>query len=664
MMQHSCLKLLATWPEFDESGFLSIITALRGNRWSISSPPYWGKQSRIDLAETALSSFFGRNHAVTSCNGSAAIVMALQALGIGPGNRVLLPAMTWVGCASAILRCGAIPVFADSCAESPVMDVAAAAESCGQVDAILVVHTYASAQDICIVRKYFPGTPIVEDFSHCHGGRQADGCLLGRQGDISICSFQATKILTCGEGGAAFTDNYEIAERLCALRADSRIRHHDRLRGGLSDLVAHGSQHGYNLAMSEISAALLLDQLQRLPEQLDRRAKGAAAFQEAANALGLEIIGEQAIIASGGFYRLPVRAAGKNGRDLDLAAKALNIQLDKPYPPIPKSPLYQPRSVPSFRQVASERSEGNFPIAERWSESLCTIQHEFFLAHPSLLTELAYILLGKKRPIKMSEMVVCSGIEEVTIVILTQGDRTSLASAIASVALQIGVSGLNVLIVVDGNVCLELPSPSGAIAQIRQVSIHGSAMSGTAHSLIRVARLRNLAISLVETPLVTFLDDDNYWATDHLISLLDLLRRSGADVAHSWRHLEEPCGRAWSGQIFPWLPPGADRIARWQELLAEGIVVDGESIIRDQMFMSDGTAGMVDMGEWLFRTMVLRNLPFATDYNEKECRTMTGEDDKLLAQLVRNHVIGVCTERATLFYRLGGFSNADMHNQL
>jgi hypothetical protein len=217
--------------------------------------------------------------------------------------------------------------------------------------------------------------------------------------------------------------------------------------------------------------------------------------------------------------------------------------------------------------------------------------------------------------------------------------------------------------VVDGSLCLELPPPSGAITHIRQVSVHGSAMSAESHPLMRVARLRNLAVSIVETPLITFLDDDNRWATDHLSLLQEALMSSGADVAHSWRNLEESDGRAWSGRIYPWLPPGANRDARWQELLAEGIVVEGEPIIRDRMSMSDGTVGMVDMGAWLFRTAVLRNLHFATFYSEEECKAMTGEDDKLLAQLVRNHVIGVCTDRATLFYRLGGFSNVDMNGR-
>lgn len=649
------------WPEFDENSLVSMLTALRGGRWSISSPlngsTLFPKTSRIDLVEDALSSFFGRNHAVTVCNGSAAILIALQVLGIGPGCRVLLPAFTWVGCASAILRCGASPVFADSCKESPLMDVSSAAASIGTVDAVLVAHTYASAQNIDNVRAYFPNIPIIEDFSHCHGGRYQNGQFVGCQGDISLCSFQATKVLTCGEGGAVFTDNGNIAARLRALRADSRIRRKNGFISGISDLVEHESQHGYNLAMSEISAALLLDQLHRFPEQLDRRAKSVAVFQEAANSLGLEIIGDSSIISSGGFYRLPLSLLGKDGKDLVETAKKLNIRLDIPYLPITKSPLYLPTSVPNFRLATSESIRGEFPIAEKWSKCLCTIQHELFLAPPDKMTDLAYNLIGKISPKKTSQVAVSRNNEGITVVILTRGDRDSLANAIESVALQTGIRDLKVLVMVDGDCFLKLPPPSGAIIQIEQVSINGSLISGAANSLIRVARLRNIAIGLVETPLIAFLDDDNHWAAEHLVSLLAALRDSEADVAYSWRRLYEPSGEAWSGKKFPWLPPGKERDARWKELITEGIIVEGESIIRDRMFMSNGTQGMVDMGEWLFHTNILRNLPFVTQYSEDEFKTMIGEDDKLLEKMIRNHVVGVCTERATLFYRLGGFSN-------
>gem|GEM_PF-292384 len=655
------------WPEIDEHSFVSVSAALRSRRWSLSSPvrplAHWTVPDRIGLAEAALESFFGRKHAITCCNGSAAIVISLQALGIGPGSRVLLPALTWVGCASAVLRCGASPVFADSLASSPVMDSAAAAQKCGRIDAVLAVHTYASALDIDVVRQHFPGIPIIEDFSHSHGGRRDDGLLLGCQGDISVASFQASKVLTCGEGGAAFTDDDALAERLRALRADSRLPVKDKSTGCFGGLAPHGSQHGYNLTMSEIAAALLLNQLQLLPDQLVRRATGAAAFLEAAASLGVESVGDAAVIASGGFYRLPVRHPDHDGAGMaDLVRRTLNLQLDRSYPPIPVSPLYRPQSIPVFRHAVAEDQNDVFPQAERWSRSLCPLQHEYFLAPVPTLIRLAHGLTGRVSPPVAPVTVAGGEAEAITVVTITRGDRPSLARAIASAAGQEIAAKLTLLLIVDGPHCLDLPPPSGAIASLRQLSVHGPVLSAVDNSLVHLARLRNLAVSLVETPFVTFLDDDNRWMSDHLSSLLDALACSGADAAYSWRYLEDADGKPWSASHFPWLPPGKARDARWQELLAEGVVVPGEPVVRDRMVLSDGRVGMVDTGAWLFRTAMLHSLPFVTSYSDEDLRTMNSEDDKLLAQMIRNNISGFCTERATFFYRLGGCSNGKMNN--
>lgn len=679
MLQETSKYKWPIWPEVDSNTLDAVAVATHNKRWAIASAASKGG-SCIDRVESKLAALFGHSFCVTTCNGSAAIVIALQALNIGPGDRVLLPALTWVGCATAILRVGAIPVFADSGEKSPLMEVTEVQrKQWGHIDAILAVHLYASQLSIEVLQQTFPGIPIIEDCSHCHAARDASGRPIGTRGEIAICSFQSSKILTCGEGGAAFTDNAQLAHRLAALRADSRIRPQQNYRWQEVDLEPSNIVHGANFALSEISAGLLLDQLIRFPGQIKRRSKGLEDFMEVAHKLGLQVIGDQSSLEKGTFYGVMVRLA-ENIFDRDASLEEFlrqlqlqcQIVLSPVYPPIPQSPLYQPASMKQYAKLAS--SDFDITYSKKWHYSAVVVPHWAFLASRSILTGLAHALADltysqlQLKSIAVPEQETLEQAtsynnthEEITVILITNGLRPSISQALTSISAQDYPGKVKILIVKD-----ESNSDQGTLLQysqqfanVKEIAITANDLFENSPVMARVARLRNLALEFVDSPLVCFLDDDNFWESYHLSSLWQVMTEYKVPAVHSWRRLINQDGTAWQGDCFPWLPPGNLERERYKVCLEHGLISKGSSIVQDSVSLPLGSQdfGMVDMGAWLLDTTLIRKLRFATSYSEEDIAQMCTEDDKLLWRL-REFGVGIAsTNQPTLIYQLGGLSN-------
>lgn len=350
------------WPETDRRTLRAFQKCLKSGRLAIAQKGT--TPSLIDEVEQQLARHLGRDYAITTCNGSAAIVIALQALGIGPGDRVLLPALTWVGCVTSLLRVGAVPVFIDASTKESA-SVKYWKSGC---KAVLAVHLYANQIPFHFEENGESSIPIIEDFSHCFGALSYEGRRIGQYGKISICSFQAGKVLTCGEGGVAVTDDIYLAIRMAALRADGRLRNEPH---GALDWP--GPVHGANYAMSEISAAFLQDQLRRLPKQCERRAHWLEDFKQHLK-FPARLIGEEHVFAGGSFYGIPYRTS--NPKQLLKYAEEEGVELHPIYPPIPSSPLYQPETVAEYENI---RPNEEYPNAKYWHENHVLIPHEIFL---------------------------------------------------------------------------------------------------------------------------------------------------------------------------------------------------------------------------------------------------------------------------------------------
>jgi dTDP-4-amino-4,6-dideoxygalactose transaminase len=236
----------------------------------------------VSAFEAKFASYLGQRHAlaVTSCTG--ALHMALLALDIGPGDEVITTPMSFVATATAILEAGATPVFVEVEADTGNLDpdrVEAAITA--KTKAILPVHLYGLMCDMRALRAIADrhDLHIIEDAAHCIEGVR-EGVRPGRLSDAACFSFYATKNLTCGEGGAITVNDDAVAERLKLLRLHGMTRMaQESAREGYRhwDMVVMGWK--YN--MSNIEAALLLPQFDRMDAKLVRRHALAERYDRA-----------------------------------------------------------------------------------------------------------------------------------------------------------------------------------------------------------------------------------------------------------------------------------------------------------------------------------------------------------------------------------------------
>lgn len=216
--------------------------------------------------ESAFADYCGVDHAVATSNGTTALHAAFEALGIGPGDRVLTTPFSFVASANAIRLAGAEPVFADIDPETYNLDPDAVATRLEQegdrIDAILAVHLYGlpAAVDRLATLADEYDLLLVEDAAQAHGATY-DGERVGSFGDAACFSFYPTKNMTTGEGGMITTDREDVAER-----AAQFVNH------GRSGRYDHAAL-GHNFRMTSIAAAIGLVQLEKLPQYVaDRRA--------------------------------------------------------------------------------------------------------------------------------------------------------------------------------------------------------------------------------------------------------------------------------------------------------------------------------------------------------------------------------------------------------
>jgi dTDP-4-amino-4,6-dideoxygalactose transaminase len=231
--------------------------------------------------ERKLADYLGRKHvlAVSSCTG--ALHLSLLGLGIGPGDEVITTPMTFIATATAILEAGARPIFVDVEPDTGNLNVDLVETAITpRTKAIMPVHLYGLMCDMHRLRSLADrhGLKIVEDSAHCVEAKRG-GIGPGELSDTACFSFYATKNLTCGEGGALATNNTTLYDKLKLLHLHGMTKTaFDRSREGYQhwDMVVLGWK--YN--MSNIEAALLLPQFDRLTQKLEQRTALARRYDE------------------------------------------------------------------------------------------------------------------------------------------------------------------------------------------------------------------------------------------------------------------------------------------------------------------------------------------------------------------------------------------------
>lgn len=248
------------WPRADKNTEKVLLEVLHSGRWALSGCYNGIKPFERRFAE-AFASFHGVRYCVPTASGSTALSVALEALGVGSGDEVLVPALTWVACASSVANLGAVPVLVDIAPETLCMDPVKAQNAITKrTAAILLVHAYCRIADLDRFSQISQESkvPLLEDCSQAHGAKWG-GRRVGTFGKVAVFSMQQTKVLTSGEGGATLTDDPQLYDLLQQLRADGRRYVQGELIDGHMELEEVGAVVGSNRCLSEFHAAILLD---------------------------------------------------------------------------------------------------------------------------------------------------------------------------------------------------------------------------------------------------------------------------------------------------------------------------------------------------------------------------------------------------------------------
>jgi perosamine synthetase len=226
--------------------------------------------SYISRFEEGFAKFCNVKHALTTNSGTTAIHLALVALGIGPGDEVIIPTLTYVATANAVRYCGAAPVLVDCDEETLNIDVRAIeSKITGQTRAIIPVHLYGHPADMDPILEVAKKNRlyVVEDAAEAHGAKY-NGRTVGSMGTCATFSFYGNKIMTTGEGGMVTTNDDELAAKLRLYRGQGM----DACRRYWHAVI------GYNYRMTNIAAAIGCAQLERVNEALARRKQLASWY--------------------------------------------------------------------------------------------------------------------------------------------------------------------------------------------------------------------------------------------------------------------------------------------------------------------------------------------------------------------------------------------------
>jgi perosamine synthetase len=255
--------------EIDEDDIAAVTRVLRSD-WLTTGP-------LVAEFEAAIARFVSAPEAVVVSNGTAALHAAMFAIGIGPGDEVIVPPMTFAASANAVVYQGGTPVFADVDAGTLLLDPAKAAEKITSRTRAIVAVDYAGQPcDYDALRKAVADNPIagrpiaiVADACHALGGRGRGGAV-GTLGDLSVFSFHPVKHLTTGEGGAITTADPALAARMRTFRNHGITIDH-RQRGLQASWMYEIVELGYNYRLTDLQCALGLSQLGKLARRVERR---------------------------------------------------------------------------------------------------------------------------------------------------------------------------------------------------------------------------------------------------------------------------------------------------------------------------------------------------------------------------------------------------------
>lgn len=373
------------WPVWDENDEKALLTTLRSGIWSYNGP----METEFNRLYAG---FTGAKYALSAANGTVTLQLALEACGIGLGNEVILPGLTWQATAATVIDVNAIPVLVDVFDDTWCIDPEQVRKAITpRTKAIIPVHLYGCFADMDEIMKIAKENNlfVIEDSAHKQGG-EWNGKKAGTIGDIGSFSFQLSKIMTAGEGGALTTNNYDLYERLDALRncgrrsAPENAVNIDKGEGHYYD-EGNFIQSG-NYRITEFQAALLIEALKRLPEQNRIREENALYLNSLLKEIpGIKTMRRDKRETREAYYIYSFRYNKSDFKDLPVEkfraalSAELGIEVAASYFPLNKCSLYVPHTKPARHKLnddywkAIDPSRFDLPVCDRihHEESVC-----------------------------------------------------------------------------------------------------------------------------------------------------------------------------------------------------------------------------------------------------------------------------------------------------
>jgi dTDP-4-amino-4,6-dideoxygalactose transaminase len=353
------------WPQYRPSDVERLVKVVESRHWGgFPLPSPWAAEFAEEFAAQ-----HGAKYGLCLANGTVAITVALQALGLKFGDEVIVPAYTWDGTATAVLQAGGVPIFADVDPDTYCLDVESARRAITpRTRAIVPVHLAMRFADMRGLRALASEHRLllVEDCAHAHGG-ECHGWGSGAAGDAGTFSFQESKLITAGEGGLVLTSRLDCYEAMQTIvncgRKSLTDQHQARVLG-------------CNYRMTELQCALLVGQLEQLPELREKRAHHAALLScELAGIPGVRPLPPQPGLTRETLYHyvFQYRSTGPApARDLFVAAlDAEGVPSDgRFYEPVYRSDLFHatPENCPQLawqRVPPLDYATFHCPVSER-----------------------------------------------------------------------------------------------------------------------------------------------------------------------------------------------------------------------------------------------------------------------------------------------------------
>ncbi len=365
-------KPFAQFPVFDEREQNALQEVLESGIWG-------GYHPKVAEFERAFTNFHEAHFGITAANGTVTLETALVAAGVGAGDEVIVPPISFIATATAVLRVGATPVFADideatynlnpMCVSELVME---------RTRAIIPVHFAGQPADMdalmSIAERH--GLIVIEDCAHAHGASWR-GKSVGSFGHFGSFSFQASKNLTAGEGGFLTINDENLVEIARSICNQGR-----RTGGGWYEHVRLGT----NYRLTGWQAAILIAQLSRLPEQIERRNENARYLGELLGGfdiISLPFVDER--VTRHSYYLYMIRLNLEHFPEITkdsfvkaLAAEGIPCSAGYPYP------LYKNQVFKDYKHILND-----CPAAEQMCSDSFWLSHEIMLSESENLDDVA-----------------------------------------------------------------------------------------------------------------------------------------------------------------------------------------------------------------------------------------------------------------------------------